>query len=140
MSTNTTETTPAPANSTTTDPSFDEPGVMLRADEQGPPRKPGQRPVSKIQLGRVQAAIWRNIDERGRPWYTTTIERRFKVEGSDDWKSSNGFSRDELLTLGKAANLANTRVHELQQRDRRQGIVDEMPEGISADAGGSLSR
>lgn len=119
---------------------IDDPSVTLRADEQGPPRKPGQRPVSKIQLGRVQAAIWRNIDEKGRPWYTTTIERRFKVEGSDDWKSSNGFSRDELLTLGKAANLANTRVHELQQRDKRHGIVDEMPEGIAADVGESLSR
>jgi hypothetical protein len=58
----------------------------------------GQRPVAKFRAGQVSAAIWENeITANGRKvtMLKATVERRFK-DKDGQWKSSNGFSRNEI--------------------------------------------
>jgi hypothetical protein len=58
----------------------------------------GQRPAAKFRAGQVSAAIWENeITANGRKvtMLKATVERRFK-DKDGQWKSSNGFSRNEI--------------------------------------------
>ncbi len=64
-----------------------------------------QRPAHEIRLGRIKATIWANQNDNG-TWYNVTLSRSYK--DGDEWKSSPSFGRDELLTVAKAADLANT--------------------------------
>ena len=73
------------------------------------------KPVAEVRLGNIRAAIWRNESESG-PWFNVTFERSYR-EGKE-YRSSFGFGRDDLLTLAKAADLAHTRIFELQQENR----------------------
>ena len=68
-----------------------------------------QRPAHEIRLGRIKATIWANQGDNG-TWYNVTLSRNYK--DGDEWKSSNSFGRDELLTVAKAADLANSWIHE----------------------------
>ncbi len=71
-----------------------------------------QRPAHEIRLGRIKATIWANQSESG-PWFNVTLSRNYKED--DEWKSSSSFGRDELLTVAKAADLANTWIHSQSQ-------------------------
>ena len=73
---------------------------------------PKQRPAHEIRLGRIKATIWANQAEGG-TWYNVTLSRNYKDD--DEWKSSASFGRDELLTVAKAADLANTWIHNQSQ-------------------------
>ena len=73
------------------------------------------KPAATVQLGVIRAAAWRNESDNG-PWYSVTIERRYK--DGEDWKSSDSFGRDDLLTVAKVADLIHTRIHELQAEAR----------------------
>ena len=70
-------------------------------------------PVDHIRLGAVQAAIWANDTENG-VRYSATFERRYFDAKANDWKSSGSYNRDDLLVLAKVADLAHSRIHELQ--------------------------
>lgn len=76
-----------------------------------------QRPADAIRLGAVQAAIWRNESDEGRINYNITLERLFK-DADDKWQSSTSFGRDDCLRLGKVLDRAETRIFELQAKDR----------------------
>jgi hypothetical protein len=69
---------------------------------------PKQRPVHEIRLGRVKAAVWANQGDKG-TWFNVTLSRNYK--DGDEWKSSASFGRDELLTVAKVADLANSWIH-----------------------------
>ena len=75
------------------------------------------KPTDHVRLGAIQAAIWRNTDTEGRVRFGVTFERRYR-DSEGNWQSSDSYGRDELLTLAKAADLANTRIHELQAGER----------------------
>jgi hypothetical protein len=77
-----------------------------------PQEQSKQRPVHEIRLGRIRAAIWANQNDNG-TWYNVTLSRSYK--DGDDWRSSASFGRDELLTLAKVADLANSWIHEQSQ-------------------------
>src|SRR5271154_4326456 len=77
-----------------------------------PEEPPKQRPAHEIRLGRIRAAIWENQGENG-AWYNVTLSRNYK--DGDEWKSSASFGRDELLTVAKVADLANSWIHEQSQ-------------------------
>jgi hypothetical protein len=70
-----------------------------------PEETPKNRPAHEIRLGRIKATIWANQNDNG-TWYNVTLSRNYK--DSDEWKSSSSFGRDELLTVAKAADLANS--------------------------------
>jgi len=74
------------------------------------------RPVAEVRLGGIRAAIWKNENEKGGAWYNATFERSYRDE--DKHRSSQSFGRDDLLALAKVADLAHTRIFELQHEDR----------------------
>ena len=67
-----------------------------------------QRPAHEIRLGRIKATIWANQGDNG-TWFNVTLSRNYK--DGEEWKSSASFGRDELLTVAKAADMANTWIH-----------------------------
>ncbi len=54
------------------------------------------KPVHDIRLNGVRASIWKNDTEKGMR-FNTTFERYYR--DGEEWKSSNSFGRDDLLTL-----------------------------------------
>ena len=74
-------------------------------------------PADHVRLGAISAAIWANETDNGTR-YGVTFERLYRDQQSSDWKSSSTFNRDDLLTLGKVADMAHTRIHELQSSER----------------------
>ncbi len=69
-------------------------------------------PVAKVSVGLQTASIWKNESE-GRSFYNVTFDRRYR-DAKGDWKSSDSYGRDDLLALAKLADLAHTKVLELQ--------------------------
>jgi len=77
-----------------------------------------QRPAHEIRLGRIKATIWANQGDNG-TWYNVTLSRNYK--DGEEWKSSSSFGRDELLIVAKAADLANTWIHNQSQAPPTNG-------------------
>jgi len=89
-------------------------------------------PADHVRLGAISAAIWANPTEHGTR-YSVTLERLYRDPETGSWKSSSSFNRDDLLVLGKVADLAHTRIHQMQASDRDQNREQE------AEASGSRS-
>lgn len=68
-----------------------------------------QKPVHRIRLGLISAAIWRNGTEYG-PLYQATIERRYQdtnaQTGEVTWKSSDSFKAEDLPVVREILSLA----------------------------------
>jgi len=69
------------------------------------------QPVDRVRIGRIEAAIWENQSDKGST-FTVTIKRRYRV--NDEWKATPSMGRDDLLLLAKVADLAHSRILELQ--------------------------
>lgn len=69
-------------------------------------------PAAKVSVGLQTASIWKNESE-GRAFYNVTFDRRYR-DAEGKWKSSSSYGRDDLLALAKLADLAHTKVLELQ--------------------------
>jgi hypothetical protein len=66
-----------------------------------PPTKPaGNKPAHEVRLGTIKASIWLNDTTQG-PRYNTTFERSYR--DGEEWKTSDSFGRDDLLTVGFVA-------------------------------------
>lgn len=85
---------------------------------------PSNQPVDNVRFGAIQAAIWRNADSEGRTRYSVTFEKRYR-DKSGEWQSATSYSRDDLLTLAKAANEANSLIYQLQADDREQAAAND---------------
>lgn len=88
-------------------------------------------PADHVRLGAISAAIWANETEKG-VRYGVTFERLYRDPNSGSWKSSATFNRDDLLVIAKVADMAHTRIHEMQQADRsrnRDNDGESEPEG-----------
>ena len=94
------------------------------------------KPVAEIRVGRIIAAIWQNTPTDEGVFYSVHITRLFR-RGST-WDRTPAFGRDDLLTVAKVADLANTRIYELQnairipqpagrRRRRRRRLTHETP-------------
>ena len=75
---------------------------------------PKEKPVKEFRLGVCKAAVWKNDTENG-VRYNTTFVRLFKQD--DEWKNTNSFGRDDLLTLAKVADIAHSWIHEQSQEN-----------------------
>ena len=92
-----------------------------------------QKPIDEVRISRVKATIWKNGTEdaphssRDAPAYVAynvTFSRLYK--DGDQWKSTQSFGRNDLLTLAKVADLAHTRIYSLpQEQPDEAGEVDE---------------
>ena len=56
-------------------------------------------PAHVVRLGKIQACVWANETKNGRR-YNTTASRLYLENG--EWKRSDSFGRDELLTAARA--------------------------------------
>ena len=90
-------------------------------------------PVDEVRLGRITATIWRNRTTDEGIFYSTQITRLFRR--GTNWDRSPSFGRDDLLTVAKVADMANTRIHELQAEARSAGHEAE-PEADASGGGG----
>lgn len=80
--------------------------------------QPKNKPVAKIRSGRISADIWRNDSEQGTR-FTVTFARNYRHKETGDWKSTASYGRDDLLGLAKVADLAHSRILELQAELRQ---------------------
>ena len=63
-----------------------------------------QKPVAEIVIGSIKAAIWKNDTTSG-VRFNVTFSRFYK--DGDQWKSTDSFGRDDLLTLAKVSDQAH---------------------------------
>ena len=70
---------------------------------------PRNQPAHEVRLGAIKAAIWQNETEAG-VRYNVTFERLYNQEG--EWRSTGSFGRDDLLLLGKVADMAHSWIME----------------------------
>ena len=75
-----------------------------------------QKPANEIRLGRIKAAIWKNEVKEVGVTYNVTFSRLYKDD--DGWKDSTSFSRDDLLVVGKVADIAHTWICEQLQQSQ----------------------
>jgi len=61
------------------------------------------KPVHEIRVGGIRASIWRNDTDKG-PRFNTTFDRSYR--DGEEWKTSDSFGRDDLLTIGFVAGEA----------------------------------
>jgi hypothetical protein len=73
------------------------------------------KPVHKIRAGALSVSIWQNDGEKG-PWYSVTPSRSYKQ--GDQWKDSDSYGFEDLMTLAKLLDLAHTWI--LSQQPARQ--------------------
>ncbi len=73
------------------------------------------QPAHKLRAGALCVTVWKNDGEKG-PWYSVTPSRSFKQ--GEEWKESNSYGVDDLLTLAKLLDQAHTWVL-TQQADRQ---------------------
>jgi hypothetical protein len=71
------------------------------------------KPSATVRIGSIKAAIWANDNSGGRR-HSVTFERLYK--DGEQWKSTRSFGRDDLLVLAKVADLAYSRILELQEQ------------------------
>jgi hypothetical protein len=71
------------------------------------------RPVHQIRLGSIKAAIWRNEIESGGTRFNVQFSRRYK--DGETWRTVSGFGRDDLLVMGKVADLTHSWIHQQEQ-------------------------
>ena len=73
------------------------------------------KPVAEVRIGRVKATVWPNETKEGRTKYNVTFSRLYR--DSEEWKRTQSFSRNDLLLLAKVADLAHSRIFELQHEE-----------------------
>jgi hypothetical protein len=72
-------------------------------------------PVAKIRVDQINASIWKKQTEKG-TFYNVTFESRYR-DGEGNWKSSHSYTSNDLLALGKAADLAHSKIVELRNSE-----------------------
>ena len=75
---------------------------------------PNEKPAHEVRLGAIKATIWKNDTGNGAR-YNTTFARLYRDE--TEWKSTGSFGRDDLLVVGKVADLAHSWICEQHQEE-----------------------
>jgi hypothetical protein len=83
-----------------------------------------KKPVSKVTLYPVAAAIWRNQNDKGEAFYNVTFERSYK-DDAGNWKSSDTFNAGDLLLLAKVADRAHSEIYKLRAADRQPQQIEQ---------------
>lgn len=79
---------------------------------------PENKPADTLRMGALKATIWRNSGKDGATFYNVVFSRSYK-DAQDQWKESDSFGFDDLLSLSKLADLAHTRVYKLRGEDKK---------------------
>jgi hypothetical protein len=73
------------------------------------------KPAHTIRSGALSVSIWQNSSDKG-SWFSVTPSRTYKQ--GDEWKDTNRFDFDDLMTLAKLIDLAHTWIL-TQQTERK---------------------
>lgn len=75
--------------------------------------EPASPPVAKIRVSLITASIWQRTNEHG-AFYSATFERRYR-DRNGEWRTSHSYDGGgDVRALAKAADLADTKILELQ--------------------------
>ena len=89
----------------------------------------GQRPVEKVTAGQVSAALWENEITAGNGSKATvlkaSVQRRYKDNKTDTWKSSSSFSRNEIPLAIYCLQKCFEKIIETQVDGADDGVVEE---------------
>jgi hypothetical protein len=77
-----------------------------------------RKPASKVSLYPVEAAIWRNENQKGEAFYSVTFQRSYR-DKDGNYKSSDSFNASDLLLLAKVADLAHSEALKLRASDKK---------------------
>lgn len=75
-----------------------------------------QKPIDEVRIGSIKAAIWKNSTQNG-DRFNVTFQRLYR-DGEGNWKNTDGFGQNDLLTLAKVADAAHSRIFDFRQRDQ----------------------
>ena len=64
----------------------------------------GKIPTHKIQLGRINVAIWANESDDSDVWFNATVSRSYKH--GDSWMDTTSLRREDLPIAAKAMDMA----------------------------------
>jgi hypothetical protein len=73
------------------------------------------KPAHKIRSGALTVTVWKNDGDKG-PWYSVTPARSYKQ--GEEWKESDSYGFEDLMTLAKLLDLAHTWILS-QQAERK---------------------
>ncbi len=80
------------------------------------------KPVHRIRLSTISAAIFKNETNEGKTFYNATVDRSYK--DGEQWKHTGSFSRDDLLNVSKVADLANSWIHQKEQSESQSNVPE----------------
>lgn len=75
-----------------------------------------KKPIMRVVSYPVVGAIWRNVNEDGKAFYSATLERKYK-DKEGRYKNSGSFRTSDLLHLAKVADIIHTKMMEFQESD-----------------------
>ncbi len=52
------------------------------------------KPVKSVKIGGIEVAVWENSSKDGNKFFTTTLERNYKV--GEEWKKTNSLRDNDL--------------------------------------------
>ena len=84
--------------------------------------KTADRPVHEIRLGRVKGAIFLNRNDNG-AWHNVVLKRLYR-DSEGKWRSSDSFSRDDLLLVGKVSDLCHSWIYQAAQNGATANSVN----------------
>jgi hypothetical protein len=76
--------------------------------------------VHEIRHRRIRATIWQNETAKG-PMYNVTMSRSYR--DGDQWKDSQSFGFDDLMTLAKALYDAHSFISSIQAKHRSRAAI-----------------
>jgi hypothetical protein len=82
-----------------------------------------KKPVSKVTLYPISAAIWRNENAKGDTFFNVTFERSYK-DDEGIWQSASTFNAGDLLLLAKVADRSHSEVYKLRAGDRAMQQIE----------------
>lgn len=82
------------------------------------------RPIHKLRDGTVQASVWENTREDGRPFYGVSFTRRYR-DAAGEWHDSDNYSGGDLLKLQRLIGEAYDFVKTQEEADRRRHREDD---------------
>lgn len=75
------------------------------------------KPVARVKIYPVEAAIWKNDGGKGDAFYSVTFQRSYK-DDAGEYQNTQGFNASDLLIVAKVADLAHTQILKLRAADR----------------------
>ena len=80
-----------------------------------------KKPIHRIPLGNIEAAIWANETKDQKTWFNVTLSRSYKDE--DQWRDTNSFRHGDLPVAALALGMAYVWLwdHQMKEKQARKG-------------------